>query len=1267
MTLTRTLIPGGDWIYARASVSGTHWQTTMSSPADPVNSGSARNVTVIDFQQESTTTKNFYETQRLAYQGTTSGTLLQTTVTCYNGNTANCNTTAVTLPISRRTVFVQLPNAAGLQSRADSFYDTSSGMLTEVDQYGYGSGAPGSLLRKTTITYASLGNNILNRPSSVLVQDNSSPAKTLSQTTYTYDEGTPTATTGTPQHVAVTGSRGNATTITTSVGGSSLTRHLTYYDTGNVNQSTDVNGAVTTYNYASGNPSCSNSFPTSITLPISGLSQSMSWNCTGAVQTSATDANGNTTHTNFTTDTKFWRPESLQDAAGNVTALTYTGQTQVEAALSFNGGNSAVDALSVLDGLSRASVRQQRQAPGTSNFDSAQQTYDALGRPNKGTMPYLGTSIGQGNPQGTPATTATYDALWRPLTVTDGGGGSVTYTYTKNDVLQVIGPQPAGEHTKNKQLEYDALGRLISVCEVTTGGVSGACNQQNAQNGYLTTYVYDNPTINSVVYNRTIVTQNAQTGGTPQTRTLQYDLLGRLVSEANPESGTASYVYDTDATCGTSKGDLVKRTDAAGNVTCYSYDSLHRKTLIAYPSGPNASVSHEKVFYYDTSYSQPTVNVKGRLAAAGTCLHSNDCAGNWQTLEEFSYSPRGETTDVYERTPNSGGVYHVTASYWAHGLLKSLSGVPSVPTLYYGANDGSGLDGEGRLTKVTASSGQNPVTGITYTNSGTAQPIGSLTQLTFGSADFDNFSYDVNTGRMSQYQFHVASQTDTGTLTRNANGTLQQLAITDQINTSNSQTCTFGHDDLARIASVSCGTTWSQTFSFDPFGNISKSGSITFLPTYNLATNRFQTIPGGTPTYDANGNLTYDLSHNYSWDAEGKALTIDSVGLTYDALGRMVEQARGSSYTEIVYGPSGSKLALMNGQTLSKAFMPLPSGATAVYTASGLAYYRHADWLGSARLASTPSRGVYFDGAYAPYGEDYAKSGTTDLNFTGQNQDTVSGLYDFMYREYHAVQGRWISPDPAGLGAVSPASPQSWNRYAYVSNNPLSFIDPLGLFQCAGATCPPPPHPTDPSPYLDEWWGWGSGSPTDGPLSMIFRGGQKGGGTSSCTITVTIFNSANLSQEQFSAIEQQISDLFSAPGIAPGGLGVTFEEGNVAAPHQLNLSGGFGPSLWEDNWGVGKGPPLFPTAQVFLAKIAFDMTPEGYPMSLEQMFGTVGAHELAHDYLPDSPRPTSPTDIMGVGFMSFAEMSSALGTNQLGFTFSEASRMFQGCMSTQAP
>jgi len=146
-----------------------------------------------------------------------------------------------------------------------------------------------------------------------------------------------------------------------------------------------------------------------------------------------------------------------------------------------------------------------------------------------------------------------------------------------------------------------------------------------------------------------------------------------------------------------------------------------------------------------------------------------------------------------------------------------------------------------------------------------------------------------------------------------------------------------------------------------------------------------------------------------------------------------------------------AKTALMSGSTMAKAFVYLPGGGTAIYNSSGLASYRHSDWLGSSRLTSTQARGLYSSSAYAPFGEQYATSGTSDASFTGQNADTAMTLYDFTFREHSPSQGRWISPDPLGVAAVYPTNPQSWNRYAYVINSPLGSVDPLGLI----SPCPP--------------------------------------------------------------------------------------------------------------------------------------------------------------------------------------------------------------------
>jgi RHS repeat-associated protein len=516
--------------------------------------------------------------------------------------------------------------------------------------------------------------------------------------------------------------------------------------------------------------------------------------------------------------------------------------------------------------------------------------------------------------------------------------------------------------------------------------------------------------------------------------------LGRLTSENNPETGAVTYSYDTDATCvSTSNGDLVKKIDAASKRACYFYDALHRVTSITYSDG-----TPSKYYVYDSA----TINVngsnvtmayaQGRLAEAYT-----GSAQNKTTDLGFSYSVRGEVADVYQKSPNSGGYYHVGGTYWAHGSLNVLSGLPGLPTITYG------VDGEGRTATASASSGQSPITSSTSYN-----VSGQATGVTLGSADSDAFSYDPNTSRMSQYQFNVNGQSLTGVLTWNSNGTLRTLAITDPFNSANSQTCNYSYDDLARLFSIDCGaSTWQQNFGYDAFGNLKKTvppggTGVSFQPTYNLATNRMSNLSGFTPTYDTNGNTTADSLHTYAWDAEGRPVTIDAIGLTYDALGRMVEQNRSGSYTQIVYAPGGGKLALMNGQTLSKAFVTLPAGAAAVYNSSGLSYYRHSDWLGSSRFASMPSRAMYSDLAYAPFGETYAEAGTADRSFTGQNQDTspgsTAGMYDFLFRQY-SQYGRWTSPDPAGLAAVNLSNPQSLNRYAYVMNNPTTATDPLGL------------------------------------------------------------------------------------------------------------------------------------------------------------------------------------------------------------------------------
>jgi RHS repeat-associated protein len=998
------------------------------------------------------------QTLKLVYQGSqASGTLLSADETCYNNTQpirTHCYTTfdpnnpynivstdVMHYPNDSYLYFDKINSP--LPSRVTTGYNYI-GHVGFVAKYDYGFNHNGQQLPPVSIEEV-IGNNTclnavvtaLDLPCEVALLGGWS-GPTLTDTKYSYN------------------ATGHVTQISTLVSGTSyLTTNMSYNPNGTLASVTDVNGAVTYYNYAG----CGGILQTSTVLPVGNMSTARTWDCNGGVVKSTVDVDGNVARNSYVSQAgiadPLWRVLSSTDPLGNSTIYKYApassnGPATSESSLTFLGsqssvGTSTVDVLTTLDSLGRPYLTQARQAPTSQTFDTSVVGYDPMGRAASFGVP---CAAGSSASCSSSVATMVFDGAHRVLNATDAGGGFVNFNYLRQSaypyppgdtVLTTVGPAPQGEGTsgKQEQLQYDALGRLTSVCEVTAAAGSGPCLQEGpgGATGYFTQYGYD-------AAGRLIsVTQNAQ-NSSPQQRLFSYDAMGRVLTANEPESGLTQFFYDTapsapGAACsGTYNGDLVKRYDANGNTICYTYDALHRNTSITY-AGPNANGSN-KYFVYDSATVNGVAlsNVVGRLAEAytatcSTCTKITDLG--------FSYSARGELTDVYEATPNSGGYYHVTATYYANGVIRTLSGVPGQGTWVYG------LDGEGRPSTLTQ--GAATIVGnTTYDNAG------STLKISYATGDSDSYQYD-SVERMTQYSFSVgASQAlAVGGMGWNKNGTLQTLAITDALNAQNSQSCSYLYDDLVRVASATCNSAqsgqplWAQTFSYDPFGNISKSGNSSFQPQYSPTTNRITSLPGVTVTYDSNGNLTSDGSHTYMWDTENHPAQVGATQLTYDALGRVVEI---NGTTQVLYGPIG-KIGTMNKNTVKSLLIPLPGGARMEY-AAGSKYVHHSDWLGTARLiTSFAGRTNAYDSAYAPFGENYAGLGTPDFDFTGQTQDTVQGaqqgLFDFLYRKYSPAQGRWISPDPAGVNAVDPSHPQTWNRYTYVSNNPLSNVDPLGL------------------------------------------------------------------------------------------------------------------------------------------------------------------------------------------------------------------------------
>jgi RHS repeat-associated protein len=122
--------------------------------------------------------------------------------------------------------------------------------------------------------------------------------------------------------------------------------------------------------------------------------------------------------------------------------------------------------------------------------------------------------------------------------------------------------------------------------------------------------------------------------------------------------------------------------------------------------------------------------------------------------------------------------------------------------------------------------------------------------------------------------------------------------------------------------------------------------------------------------------------------------------------------------------------------------------------------YLTTDSLGSPRAITDKDGRVVSRHDYAPYGEELFQGRTGEYQqdsvrqqFTGQERDKESGLDYFDARYYSSTQGRFTSIDPLAASGL-PGRPQSWNRYAYVLNNPLNLVDPTGMVDCpAGQTC----------------------------------------------------------------------------------------------------------------------------------------------------------------------------------------------------------------------
>jgi RHS repeat-associated protein len=221
--------------------------------------------------------------------------------------------------------------------------------------------------------------------------------------------------------------------------------------------------------------------------------------------------------------------------------------------------------------------------------------------------------------------------------------------------------------------------------------------------------------------------------------------------------------------------------------------------------------------------------------------------------------------------------------------------------------------------------------------------------------------------------------------------------------------------------------------------------------------NQYTAVNAVTPSYDGNGNLTYDGTFTYCYDAENRMTAVLSAGTcaapgttvatyAYDAQGRRKSKTVGGVTTMFVTDADNREVLEYDGSSGAvQNWYAYGLGPNAVLNQNSVAAGTRTtlvpDILGSTIATLDAASGTLTKVAYGVYGE-----GQTSGNFlyTGQRIDPeTNGLYYYRARHYMPAWGRFMQADPIGYTNGS-------NLFAYVGNDPLNALDPDGLLSLWG-------------------------------------------------------------------------------------------------------------------------------------------------------------------------------------------------------------------------
>ncbi len=723
---------------------------------------------------------------------------------------------------------------------------------------------------------------------------------------------------------------------------------------------------------------------------------------------------------------------------------------------------SVVNALSQVASFSNFTGNGWPQTVTGPNGDVTKFAYDYSGAVTSKTRVINGANV---------TTAYVYNGLGQPKTISYPDGRIVTKTYTESGFLAQV--QDSSDITVagsgNETLTTTAyLARGYDVLNNLTGIYKRTQNVQTCSHGDdgctagTTTY-----TMYSDTYSRDQLGRvTAENGSKSQIYSASYDPNGNQLTSKDALNRQHTYSYNGN-------NELLYVSDPLSGMTTFGYDSAGNANLITDPKG------NSTIYHYDGLGNLITV----QSPDAGTTTYSYDNGGRLQTITRpdsstlmYSYDVLNRVTQVsgpsvgisyyYDTCSNGLGrlcsVVDSTGStaftYTASGQLdnktSSINSVSFTVDYNYDAIDrpweivypgGNKVDytfgSEGKVVAVAAVIG-----GTTYNVAHTSyMPFGPMAALTYGNGAILNFTWDTS--------YRLTKQFATGLLnwSYGYDSADQTTSFTDALTAANS--ATYAYDALSELKTVT-SSGGNQAYTYDATQNRQTStwGGGTDSLVVPAGNNRLNSITGTRArsyTYDPSGNVqtiagwggSYTMTHN----SLGDLISLGLGGTTqysYSGLGDRVRKSGPSGSFDYVYGQSGALIGetANGGSTLASQYVYL-NGTPVALIRNGSLYYVHNDQAGRPTLITNSAKSVVWKSqAFAFYSTITADSiGGFNLRYPGQYYDAESGFAYNGARYYDPATGRYLESDPLGIGG-------GINTYAYAGGNPLSFVDPNGLY-----------------------------------------------------------------------------------------------------------------------------------------------------------------------------------------------------------------------------